>query len=1020
MAESYKTEVWTMRERGFAGLVVALVVGCAVPASAVENGLVKVGGRTYRDVITTCFQRPFMTDADLRIHFTDTRGRVATDGGPVLFHYAGIEEVLVKGKPLPVLRREGNLVEVRLAAGVHDVEMVAATGKTALDLPADFAAGERPVSDIETFNERASALQPGDELVVRNGVYTGWSAGLVAGKGTAEKPVVIRPETPGGVIFRGRTHIRLTGRHIVFKGFRFDHAGPAHVLYLIDGEHIRVTQCQFTSCGDFGGTFSHIVRLTRNCRRSRVDHCYFTASKSMSVGLRIFGTADMPQDNRLDHNIFRDIFKYWGNGQENIQLGGPSGCRPGEATIRTLIEYCLFDNAWGDSETISNKSSSNTIRYNVAANCLFSAFTIRSGDNVRFEGNVMVNNGGGVRVFGEQHAIVNNLFLNLLDEAVTLQSGTDNVRLRTAATDTLIANNTFLDCPITGISAERESPAFPVSVRGVTVVNNLMASGQGQMIDLRAAKDVDIRTNLIWGTGHAQTGQQGRGAVLADPRLEGAGAAIRPAANSPAINAAQPLAQVTHDRWGRRRPAGRAPDIGADEIGAGEGTVGMLPEIPPPPLLMPDLHKGEYAFSVGDTSGFELVDRSLAALSPLPDDFIMAWEYLPKQWEAKAAVTFSADQGDGGYTISWGGVDEDGRPLGVIALRKGAAAESVADGADIVHHRMSYHKSRMPERPATPAAKSWYKFVLIKRGRKIWLAHAGRRESTLVPVVPVIIWQDRAGSQNGPDLTITQTSEGLWRNVAVWRYERGAGATPPTPADLTAQSKGRNRVALRWRHGRQGRVNCTYEVHRGTRADFSPTEANRIANRVVGTGYDDFEPPAGKTLHYKVRSRNVLGNTSRFVAVSARPAKDDSMYVYLPAGAAEEVQPPLVLEREGGVGRRLLVVPANAGSPTRGPIEEGLARYGFKAPKAGAYALWALVQAPDGSSDSYYFSLDSEALTAYSGWSTGVQDTWKWRRVWQKKLAGGMHSVRIKHRETGPLLKALMVTDDLTFGPPAP
>jgi hypothetical protein len=125
-----------------------------------------------------------------------------------------------------------------------------------------------------------------------------------------------------------------------------------------------------------------------------------------------------------------------------------------------------------------------------------------------------------------------------------------------------------------------------------------------------------------------------------------------------------------------------------------------------------------------------------------------------------------------------------------------------------------------------------------------------------------------------------------------------------------------------------------------------------------------------------------------------------------------------VLERERGRGDSLLVVPPSAGSPTKGPVEAGLARYAFTAPKPRSYALWALVQGPNGSADSFYFSLDNEALDGYIGWSTGVQDTWMWKRVWQKDLTPGTHTIRVKHRETGPLLKALLVTDDLDFGPP--
>ncbi|MDP6776056.1 MAG: polysaccharide lyase 6 family protein [Candidatus Latescibacteria bacterium] len=485
-------------------LAVALVVSPGLSTSAQATGLIQADGRTFRDVIASCFDRPFQTDADMRIYHTNTKGRVATDGEPVFFSYPGIQDVLVNGRSQPVVQRGPNRVRVRMAAGVHDVVISASSAGAAFDLPVGPDRDTGSVGDVDAFNKRAGELQPGDELVVKNGVYTGWATALIEAEGTPERPVVIRPQTPGGVIFRGRTHFRLSGRHIVFKGFRFDHAGPAHVLYVIGGENIRITQCQFASCGDAGRTYSHIVRITRNSHRNRVDHCYFTASKSISVGLRIIGADDLPTHNRIDHNIFRDIFRYWGNGQENIQLGGPSKCTVSEAKVYTLVDHCLFDNAWGDSETISNKSSNNSIRYNVAANCLYSGFTIRSGNDVRFEGNVMANSGGGVRVFGDRHIIANNLFLNLLDAGIALMPGSTNSRLRTAATNTLIAHNTFVECPVTAIGAERESPDSPIGVEGVTVLNNLITGGRGELVDLKAAAGVDTRRNLIWPTGHAR------------------------------------------------------------------------------------------------------------------------------------------------------------------------------------------------------------------------------------------------------------------------------------------------------------------------------------------------------------------------------------------------------------------------------------------------------------------------------------------------------------------------------------
>ena len=271
-------------------LVLALALGVSAitpDALRAERGVLEVKSRPYRSVIATCFRHPFLTDADMRMYVTDTRGRVATSGGPASFYYPGIRQVLLNRTPLLVLRSGPDLLQVRMPAGEHDVAIVASGRSAATQTPAGIDR-DGTVDAIDQFNARAKALKPGDELVVANGVYAGWGSAVVDASGTAGRPIIIRPQTPGGAVFRGRTHIRLSGKHVVFKGFRFEQAGPAHVLYLSNGEHLRVTQCQFFSCGDSLYTYAHIVRLAQHCHRSRVDHCFFTGSKSMSIGLRVY------------------------------------------------------------------------------------------------------------------------------------------------------------------------------------------------------------------------------------------------------------------------------------------------------------------------------------------------------------------------------------------------------------------------------------------------------------------------------------------------------------------------------------------------------------------------------------------------------------------------------------------------------------------------------------------------------------------------------------------------------------
>ena len=562
--------------RAFA-LAGVLALGGVIPlpsALPAESGLLKVGSQLYRNVIATFFQGPFLTDADVRIYFTNTRGRITAAGGPMFFHYPGLEQVLLQGEPLPVLRSGPNLLEVRLPPGVHDVEIKAAGKEAPPDLPAGFGS-DGTVDNVDQFNARARALKPGDELVVKNGVYRNWKNAIVSASGTSDQPLLIRPETPGGVVFQRHTQITLHGQHIVFQGFRFEQAGPSNVLYLSEGEHLRVTQCQFFGCGDPQYTFAHIVRLGPHCHRSRVDHCFFTGSKSMSVGLRLHNRASAGRDNRIDHNVFRDICRYAGNGQENIQLGGgDSAIAPG-----CTVEYCLFDHAWGDSEIISNKSSGNVIRYNVAAHCLFSAFTLRQGNDVRFEGNVMVNNAADVQVFGQGHVIANNLFLDLRGAGVILLTGGPDVE-RDPATDTLIAHNTFLHCPGASVCAEETNSTYPLPVRNIRLANNLLASARGSLIDLSGAVNSHVESNLLWdGSGRAPD-LPGPDALVRDLRLEGSGVQVRPAKDSPAVDQGVSLASVPLDRWQRVRPAGRTPDVGLR--GPAAGSVAGDPAATPP------------------------------------------------------------------------------------------------------------------------------------------------------------------------------------------------------------------------------------------------------------------------------------------------------------------------------------------------------------------------------------------------------------------------------------------------------
>jgi len=1003
-------------------LGVLLLTACLASAGpGPEYGVVTVAGRTYRDVIGACRLHPFLTDADVLIHFTDTRGRVSVERDEATFVYPGIEQVLVNGAPLPSVRSGPNLIRVKMAPGVHDVAIAAAPDAASPDLPRGFGAAGDVVGSLDEFRERAAALGPGAELVVKNGVYSGWHSVVVTGAGTEDKPILIRPETPGGVIFRQRTQIRVQGTWVVLKGFRFEHAGPGQIVHLTDGERNRVTQCQFWHCGNPAFSFSHVVRVGSNCHRSRVDHCWFTGSRTISLGLRVRGRETAPLDNRFDHNVFRDIFRFWRNGQENIQLGGGAP----EVEPRCTVENCLFDHAWGDSEIISNKTSRNVIRYNLAAHCLFSTFSLRQGCDVRFAGNVMANNAGGIRVWGKRHILVNNLFLDLPGQGVSLETGSRDGRLRIAAEDVLIANNTFVDCSGGGLSSDRTSASNPFPVRNPRVANNLLSGARGVLLDVSGAVDPEVNRNLFWASGQATAGEVGRGAILRNPQLQGAGPAVRPAPGSPAVDAAAPLPEVALDRWRRQRPHGAAPDIGADEVGAGERPLDLLPDMPRPPLVLPDLYKKQFAFAVGaPTAGreIELVDAAVAAQGKLPPDFVMEWEHLPDDFDATGSLRFCATDHGPGYAISWGGVDQDGVPLGVITLRKGASAEALADGPDTLCHRMNYRRGAVSRKPSAKRPAKWYAFTLIKQRGLIWLALRPPTAFGDLAVVPVLVWDDR-GLVGGPPLagdrvSLEQQGRGRWRNVNVWRFGRVPPAAPAAPTQLTAQADGAGRIALRWRHGAPGRVDAVYEIHRSNAPEFTPSRDNCIAGNVLGVRYDDFDVAENAVWHYRIRARNAFGMTSGFVTLRAAAAAGGPLYLLLKASSARKVEPPFVVDRDPDSAETFLQAPLHSGSAMDAPPPQGLAEFAFTVAKEGDYCIWLSTKADNHSQDSFYVSLDGDdALDSYRGFSANVQRTWTWRKFGQFRLAPGEHAFRIKPREPGARLKAVLITDNLALDP---
>ena len=104
----------------------------------------------HRDIIATAFDHPFITDAELEMYRSNTRGRVTCDTGFVLFRYPGISAVQVDGEPARGLQTEPDLLRVEFPADTHDVEIIT-DGEAEETDPSPGADGPEAVDTVEAF-----------------------------------------------------------------------------------------------------------------------------------------------------------------------------------------------------------------------------------------------------------------------------------------------------------------------------------------------------------------------------------------------------------------------------------------------------------------------------------------------------------------------------------------------------------------------------------------------------------------------------------------------------------------------------------------------------------------------------------------------------------------------------------------------------------------------------------------------------------------------------------------------------
>ncbi len=429
--------------------------------------------------------------------------------------------------------------------------------------------------------------QPGDVLTMTNGNWTNQRIQF-AGTGTSGAPITLRAQTPGQVLLNGNSKINISGNWLVVDGLNFDGGalGADDSIVEFRGSKGEATNSRLTNTSivDYNppdvNTRNFWVSLYG--QHNRVDHDYFKNQTNSGVTVVVWRDDASPDYHEIDSNYFAGrplpVNPASDNGFETIRIGTSDYS---QSNSFTTVENNLFEHTDAEIEAISNKSSSNVIRYNTFRD-VAATVTLRHGNDNRVEGNFFLgdntNNSGAIRVIGERQTIVNNYIANVDDRAggaISISAGVPNSALDQyfQVKDAVIAHNTIVNVAGPAITFDDGlgSSGRTLLAQNVTIANNLLKSNGPAIFEGNQGTGWTWQGNIAYG-GSLGPVAGNPGVTVVDPQLQlGADGLWRPGPASPAINGAvgDYSSLITDDMDGQ-------PRIGIYDVGADESSLATI------------------------------------------------------------------------------------------------------------------------------------------------------------------------------------------------------------------------------------------------------------------------------------------------------------------------------------------------------------------------------------------------------------------------------------------------------------
>ncbi|WP_282041808.1 chondroitinase-B domain-containing protein [Winogradskyella flava] len=320
------------------------------------------------------------------------------------------------------------------------------------------------ISNTEDLEQVMSNAKPGDEIVLKNGVYRDVQIKF-RGKGTKDNPIVLKAETPGEVLIEGESYLKFGGEYLVVEGLHFKNGfSPSNAVVDFKISHKDApdeiaNNCKFTNCviEDFNKPKRDNSDLWVQFwgRHNELSNCYIAGktNRGPTVRVSIAGIESINNYHQIVNNHFGPRPVKGGPSGETIQLGDSYTSM---SPSHTYVANNLFEECNGEVEVISSKTNFNVFKNNVFYRSEGSLVT-RHGNYVTVDGNYFIGDGvnenyGGIRIINTGHWVVNNYFYGLKGKSfrspLAVMNGIPKSPLNryNQVTDVVVAYNTYVNC----------------------------------------------------------------------------------------------------------------------------------------------------------------------------------------------------------------------------------------------------------------------------------------------------------------------------------------------------------------------------------------------------------------------------------------------------------------------------------------------------------------------------------------------------------------------------------------------